>query len=428
MKKRILILLLLISFTNIKSQFCSQTTLVNMGNITPTGVLQTVTGAASAKRYWTFNATAGCIYTLSTCSSVNSNDTYLRLYFGTNPTSAALVTVNDDNGPICSGTKASIVWNCTTSGAYSILLTNFSCANLSASTNLSYRVVCPVPPINNNCSGAINISSLPYTSPVTSNNLSTDDVPTSISSCGSQGSNIWYTVTGNGNQLTATTCDAATNFDTEIRVYTGSCINLNSMVEVVCNDDDGTCINSTLHSKVTWCSQIGIVYYISVGYFISGQGYGNFILNVTNGTNCISLPVELISFDGYNSKDYNSIFWITATETNNDYFTLERSLDVISWETIDVKKGAGTSHLPTFYEYKDYSYINDTYNYYRLTQTDYDGSKTYSKIIAVSSETKKKCSEYQYYDLLGKEINIDNVPDGIYIRKCDNKIEKIIKR
>ena len=559
MKKIIILSLFVFLSVYLKGQFCSQVTLVNMGNITPTGVNQTVTGAASAKRYWTFTATAGCTYTLSTCGSPNSNDTYLRLYSGTNPASAILVTSNDDNGPICSGSKASIVWTCVTSGPYSILLTNFSCSNLSASTNLVYRVVCGpvfdpcsgiyptitcgvnvnwtvlsgngaynppsatcgwptpgqekiyvftptvtgtytlnqlssfgyidyffkpvtggcsgtgwtciddlsgamssvpfsltqgvqyyimldpetttggavsfnigcpqpvVPPSNDNCSNAINIPSLPYTSTITSNNNSTDDVPTSTTSCGTMGSNLWYTVLGNGTTYTATTCNASTNFDTEIRVYTGSCASLNSMVEIVCNDDDGICPSGTLKSTVNWCAEAGVTYYITVGYYATGVGYGNFVLNVTSGTGCQILPIELVSFDGYNNKEYNNITWVTMTEKNNDYFALQRSLDAFDWETIDIRKGSGTSQLPIFYEFKDYTYIKDSQNYYRLIQTDYDGTKTYSKIIVITSTTEKKCDVYQYYDILGKEINIENVSSGIYLRRCGDKIEKIIK-
>jgi hypothetical protein len=532
-----------------------------MGNITPTGVNQSVTGAASAKRYWTFTATAGCTYTLSTCTSINSNDTYLRLYSGTNPASAILVTSNDDNGPICTGTKASIVWTCVTSGPYSILVTNYSCANLSASTNLVFRVVCGAPafnpctgtyptitcgvnvnwtilsgnggynppsttcgfstpgqekiyvftptvtgtytinqtasfnyidyffkpvsggcsgtgwtciddltgasssipfsltqgvqyyimldpettgggnvtfnigcpsavvvtPPNDNCANAINISSLPFTSPVVSTNNSTSDVPTSTTSCGTFGANLWYSVLGNGTTYTATTCNASTNYDTEIRVYTGACASLNSMTEIVCNDDDGVCGTGTTKSTVNWCSVTGTTYFISVGYFVNTLTYGNFVLNVTSGVGCQILPIELMSFDGYNNKEYNVINWVTATEKNNDYFTLQRSLDGFDWETIEIRKGAGTSQLSIFYEYKDYSYIKDSPNYYRLVQSDYDGTKTNSSIIVITSKSEKKCNEYQYYDLLGREIKIEDVVSGIYLRKCGDRIEKIIK-
>ena len=561
MKKFIITTLLVLLSVYLKGQFCSQTTLVNMGNITPTGVNQTVTGAASAKRYWTFNATAGCTYTLSTCTGPNSNDTYLRLYSGTNPLNAVLVASNDDNGPICTGNKASLVWVCPTTGAYSILVTNFSCANLSSSTNLVYRVVCSppynpcttipsincgvltnvsfangtgaynppsvtcgfstpgqerifaftptvtgnyviqqptsfgyidyfykvasngcngtgwtcidditngnignanvnipltvgvtyyimldpettgggavsfsivcpqpvIPPANDNCANAINIVSLPYTSPITSNNNSTDDVPTSTTSCGSMGSNLWYFVDGNGSNYTVTTCNASTNFDTEVRVYTGNCGALNSMVEVVCNDDDGTCPSGTLKSTATWCAEAGVRYYITVGYFAAGVGYGNFVLNVTSGAGCQILPIELLSFVGYNNKEYNVINWVTTSEKNNDYFTLQRSLDAFDWETIEIRKGAGTSHLQIYYEYKDYSYTKDSPNYYRLIQTDYDDTKTTSPIIVITSKSEKKCDVYQYYDLLGREIKIEDVVSGIYLRKCGDKIEKIIK-
>lgn len=131
----------------VKAQFCSTATLVNMGVITPTTTWQNVTGAASAKRYWTFNATAGCTYDFSTCNSLFTNDTYLRLYSGTNPLTATFITSNDDDGPFCLGLKASFTWTCGTSGTYSILLTNYVCANLSASTILRYRETCSTLPI-----------------------------------------------------------------------------------------------------------------------------------------------------------------------------------------------------------------------------------------------------------------------------------------
>jgi hypothetical protein len=558
MKKLLLFLFLLSLFNVGKSQMCN-TTSTNMGLLTMTGVWQNATGTSGAKRYWTFNATAGCTYDFSTCNSLFTNDTYLRLYSGTNPLTAILQTSNDDNGPFCASTKASISWVCPTTGAYSILVTNWSCANLSASTILSYRQTCsppynpcttiptincgitnnltvasgngiynppttscgfstpgkeyiysftptvtgnyvisqptsfgyidwfykvasggcngtgwtcidditnanignanvninltagttyyimadpestvggnvvwtlncPTPPVaNDNCGNAISITTLPYTSPVTSNNPSTDDVPTSTTSCGTQGSNVWYTVVGNGNQLTASTCDASSNFDTEVRIYTGSCSALNSMVEIVCNDDDATCASSNLRSTASWCSNPGVTYYISVGYYASGAGYGNFVLSVTDGTPCVVLPIELVEFGGLNYNDYNDIFWVTATELNNNYFTLERSTDGFTWSVIKTQEGSGTSSTPHFYEYKDYGFTKGKINYYRLSQTDFNGQKEYFNIIAVESKQEVKCDEYKYYSILGDEIDIKNVSPGLYLRKCGDYTEKIIK-
>lgn len=171
MKKILLFILFSLSFSITQGQFCSTTALSNRGNLTPTGTFQNVNGNASFKNYWTFTATAGCTYDFSTCSGPNGNDTYLRLYQGITPTTAILRAQNDDNGPFCTGSKASLSWVCPTSGTYSILLTNYSCANLSATTTLSYRVICTPP------SGCINTSAFgSATAPTT-------PTPLTISTC-----------------------------------------------------------------------------------------------------------------------------------------------------------------------------------------------------------------------------------------------------
>jgi len=424
--RKILLIIFLFVLNISKSQMCN-TAPTNMGAITPLTAWTNVAANLGAKRYWTFNATAGCTYDFSSCNGTNTNDTYLRLYSGISPLTAILQTSNDDFGVWCTGsTKASLSWACTVSGAYSILLTNYSCANLSQNSIFSYKVTCPVIPSNNNCSGAIAIG-IPYTSPVTSNNGATDDVPTSISGCGTQGSNIWYKVVGNNNQLTATTCNASTNFDTEVRVYTGTCSSLNSMVEIGCNDDDGACAAGILKSTVTWCSLSGTTYYISVGYFASGAGYGNFVLSVTNGAVCSVLPIELIQFEGQNKDIYNYISWVTANEINNNYFILERSIDGENWSIINTQTGAGTSNAPKMYEHKDYYFDKNNINYYKLSQVDFNNQKTYFNVIAIDFKKQSTCEIYEYYDLLGKKINIQEVIPGIYLRKCNDKIEKFIK-
>jgi hypothetical protein len=142
--KRLLAILFTLGFLVTKAQFCSTTGLVNMGVITPTTSMQSVAANSGAKRYWRFAGTAGCTYTLSTCTSTNTNDTYLRLYSGTVSTTAVLIASNDDNGLVCTGTKASIVWTCSVTANYSILFTNYVCANISSNSNFTFRRTCPV--------------------------------------------------------------------------------------------------------------------------------------------------------------------------------------------------------------------------------------------------------------------------------------------
>lgn len=99
------------------------------------------------------------------------------------------------------------------------------------------------------------------------------------------------------------------------------------------------------------------------------------------------LPIELISFEGAAESNKIKLTWATATETNNDYFTIEKSADGIHFNSIGTVDGAGNSlSLKNYslYDYKPYS----TINYYRLKQTDYNESFTYSKIISITSENE----------------------------------------
>lgn len=103
---------------------------------------------------------------------------------------------------------------------------------------------------------------------------------------------------------------------------------------------------------------------------------------------CATLPIELTSFTGNSNKGFNSITWITASENNNDYFLLERSIDGVNWREITKINGAGNSLINKHYLYDDYSFINNTINYYRLKQIDFSGEFEYSNIISIeSSET-----------------------------------------
>jgi hypothetical protein len=143
--------------------------------------------------------------------------------------------------------------------------------------SVSFSIVCPVavPPANDACANAINISSLPYTSAVISNAAATDDVPITI--CDGPYKNIWWKVTGTCGTMTAITCTGGTNFDNEIAVFTGVC---GSMTQVACNDDNGAGCTSN-YAGVSWQGTAGVDYYISVGSYWSGGSTGNLQLNVT---------------------------------------------------------------------------------------------------------------------------------------------------
>jgi hypothetical protein len=100
---------------------------------------------------------------------------------------------------------------------------------------------------------------------------------------------MWYTVTGNGGQMTATTCSALTNYDTKVTVWSGACA---APVCVDGNDDDFTCTFNTLQSTVTWPSVVGETYYIMVHGFSSNTGDFELTLDCAVPVELMSLSVE----------------------------------------------------------------------------------------------------------------------------------------
>ena len=108
------------------------------------------------------------------------------------------------------------------------------------------------------------------------------------------------------------------------------------------------------------------------------------------------LPVELTSFNAlyHPENNYVDLNWITETEINNDFFTLERSIDGINFEIITTAPGAGNSNTTLHYDYIDLL-LNQTGNvYYRLKQTDFDGKFEYSKIVVVTIENLSQINIY----------------------------------
>ena len=94
------------------------------------------------------------------------------------------------------------------------------------------------------------------------------------------------------------------------------------------------------------------------------------------------LPIELLLFDASAQQRTALLQWKTASELNNHFFTLERSLDGHAWEEIGEVLGAGNSTTTLAYDFVD---DNPYYplSYYRLKQTDFDGASAYSAMRAV---------------------------------------------
>lgn len=104
------------------------------------------------------------------------------------------------------------------------------------------------------------------------------------------------------------------------------------------------------------------------------------------------LPVELSRFNGTNCNSIICLSWETVSERNNDHFEVQRSADGTSFTGIlqtDSKAPGGTSSNKIKYEANDVSPLSGI-NYYRLKQTDKDGSYSYSQMIALQSNLPKE--------------------------------------
>lgn len=97
----------------------------------------------------------------------------------------------------------------------------------------------------------------------------------------------------------------------------------------------------------------------------------------------VTLPVEFISFTGKKNSSDIELKWITASETNNDYFQVERSTDGIIFNKIGSVTGAGNSNEPLAYKFSD-AEPDGVINYYRLKQVDFDGAFKYSSTVVVN--------------------------------------------
>jgi hypothetical protein len=93
------------------------------------------------------------------------------------------------------------------------------------------------------------------------------------------------------------------------------------------------------------------------------------------------LPITLIQFNAESVDNGIRVSWSTATEINNMLFSIERSADGNEWIQIKTLAGAGNSTTPLHYDYTDLD-PNPGINYYRLKQTDYDGTVSCSRVVA----------------------------------------------
>jgi hypothetical protein len=163
------------------------------------------------------------------------------------------------------------------------------------------------------------------------------------------------------------------------------------------------------------------------------------------------LPVELLSFNATAENEKVNLKWITASELNNDFFTVQHSTDGVEFTSLGNVAGQGTKQSATTYNFVDASPMAGI-NYYRLKQTDFDGTSSYSNIIAINLDlewllypnpatygtdvTINKKGNYAVYNNLGvlvikvsdaNKLDISSLAPGIYtVRSSNGSIRRLV--
>ncbi|MCD6066679.1 MAG: hypothetical protein K0S33_1505 [Bacteroidetes bacterium] len=131
------------------------------------------------------------------------------------------------------------------------------------------------------------------------------------------------------------------------------------------------------------------------GYTLVNDGY--YTVGTKNYT-VSPLPVSLLSFTATKEMNKTLLQWETITETNNNYFTLERSGDAVNYTkiaTLNSKSLTGNSNSSLLYNFTDETPLWGL-NYYRLSQTDHNGEEKVFPPVSVLLEKDKNISFVLY--------------------------------
>lgn len=155
----------------------------------------------------------------------------------------------------------------------------------------------------------------------------------------------------------------------------------------------GWAANTAMPDNITFGAQ-GITYGApAVPALETLRDAKNWTIDIGDEVVCEALDVSLISFDAKRANGTVQLEWATASETDNDYFDVERSPDARNWKAIDRIKGAGTVNTTRNYAMTDSNPLEGR-SYYRLKIVDFEGKAEYSNIRVIKMNTAPAPSLY----------------------------------
>lgn len=138
----------------------------------------------------------------------------------------------------------------------------------------------------------------------------------------------------------------------------------------------------------------------------------NFYRSWTLSSVSSPLPIELTAWKGECRGKEVELTWTTASETNNDFFTIEKSRDAYVWEVLAEVDAVGSSSSETNYSYRDEN--TDGLAYYRLTQTDNDHQSQVFDVIAAGCEADFTEIVNAWDDGINVHVMVSSTEAGVY--------------
>ena len=189
----------------------------------------------------------------------------------------------------------------------------------------------------------------------------------------------------------------------------------------------------------------------------SGNNSDN--VDVPTASESGNLPVEWLNVDLKKIDDEMLLSWVTASESNNDYFVVERSFDGRHFHGLKKIKAGGNSNTLKYYYFSD-PVSGQPFVYYRIKQVDFDGRFSFSKTVYYSFikkteplviypnpvrnflmiENLEKGSQVHLFDVYGQEIqsfkadkadkimDVSRMKKGIYYLIMNNSSGRSVRK
>jgi hypothetical protein len=174
---------------------------------------------------------------------------------------------------------------------------------------------------------------------------------------------------------------------------------------------NGAVDNSEDVTGDSWVAPVNVVagqvYYLMINNWTAGgAGYDLNFAGSTATLDCTPLPIELTSFKGVAQEKFNTLSWTTASESNIDYYTLERSTDGENWRLVSTQTGSTAGDFSLTYSVNDADYIPNEVNYYRLSKTTKDGKSEAIRTISLVNNGEP-LKVLKVVNMLGQEVQSD---------------------